>query len=135
MPRLDDLVRFYRLLETLERRIGGSRLLADCHGRMNWPQRGVYFFTEHGETRTDSGQDPSARKSDCQVRAAWQREDVMPLLRWLGPGRGIRLERNHLEGPAEHLRDLFGHQSVFAELVGSTPQATSNDLLAQQLAT
>jgi hypothetical protein len=53
--RLDHLVRFYTILQTLERRIGGRRLLADCHGRMAWPQRGVYFFMEEGENRTDSG--------------------------------------------------------------------------------
>jgi hypothetical protein len=49
MPsRLDDLVGFYSILESLERQIGGRRILADCHGRMKWPQRGVYFFMEEG---------------------------------------------------------------------------------------
>jgi len=36
--------------------MGGARLLADCDGRMNWPARGVYFFTEAGEERTDTGE-------------------------------------------------------------------------------
>src|SRR5262245_40883935 len=54
--RLDDLVRFYVILETLERTIGGRRLLAECRGRMSWPSRGVYFFMEEGESRSDSGQ-------------------------------------------------------------------------------
>jgi hypothetical protein len=54
--RLDHLVHFYNLLELLERRIGGRRLLADCRGRMVWPQRGVYFFMENGEQRTDTGE-------------------------------------------------------------------------------
>ncbi len=31
--RLDDLIRFYSILETLENRLGGRRMLADCHGR------------------------------------------------------------------------------------------------------
>ena len=53
--RLDHLVRFYGILEALERRIGGLRLLADCHGRMDWPKRGVYFFMEEGELRADTG--------------------------------------------------------------------------------
>ena len=53
--RLDDLVRFHSILDTLERKIGGRRLLADCHGRLAWPLRGVYFFMEQGETRTDTG--------------------------------------------------------------------------------
>lgn len=30
-------------------------MLADCHGRMAWPQRGVYFLMEEGERRTDTG--------------------------------------------------------------------------------
>src|SRR3569832_104365 len=36
--------------------MGGARLLTDCDGRMNWPARGVYFFTEAGEERTDTGE-------------------------------------------------------------------------------
>ena len=48
-----DLDRLYALLSRLERTIGGPRTLADCHGRMAWPLRGVYFFFEPGETRTD----------------------------------------------------------------------------------
>ncbi|HEY1307271.1 MAG TPA: hypothetical protein VGF24_27135 [Vicinamibacterales bacterium] len=54
--RLDDLRRFYAILDVLEKRIGGRKLLADCHGRMHWPKRGVYFFMEDGERRSDSGE-------------------------------------------------------------------------------
>ena len=53
--RLEHLVRFYDILATLERRIGGRRLLAECRGRMDWPLRGIYFFMEEGERRTDTG--------------------------------------------------------------------------------
>jgi hypothetical protein len=53
--RLEDLVRFYAILDALERKIGGRRLLCECTGKMDWPQRGVYFFMEEGEHRTDSG--------------------------------------------------------------------------------
>lgn len=56
MSRLDDLIRFYELLARLEKFIGGRRRLADCHGRLNRPQRGVYFFFEDGETRSSSGE-------------------------------------------------------------------------------
>lgn len=31
------------------------RTLAECSGRMNWPERGVYFFREIGENRTNTG--------------------------------------------------------------------------------
>ena len=30
-------------------------MLADCNGRMNWPNRGIYFFCEAGEARSRSG--------------------------------------------------------------------------------
>jgi hypothetical protein len=53
--RLDDLFRFYDLLDRLKQRVGGRRLLSECHGRMAWPQRGVYFFMENGEERAESG--------------------------------------------------------------------------------
>ena len=55
MGRRRDLLKFYGLLDGLEARLGGKRTLADCDGRMNWPTRGVYFFFEAGEERSDSG--------------------------------------------------------------------------------
>lgn len=48
-----DLDRFYELLGMLERGLGGAPKLSDCHGRMAWPDRGLYFFFEPGETRAD----------------------------------------------------------------------------------
>jgi hypothetical protein len=48
-----DLDRLYDLLHRLEQTVGGTRTLTDCHGRMGWPTRGVYFFFEPGETRPD----------------------------------------------------------------------------------
>jgi len=53
--RLHDLIRFYEILDVLAERIGGPRTLAECTGRMRWPERGVYFFQEYGENRSDSG--------------------------------------------------------------------------------
>ena len=53
--RAADTARFYDLLDHLEARVGGGRLLADCSGRMNWPRRGVYFFYENGEVRSGLG--------------------------------------------------------------------------------
>ena len=55
LGRLYDLQRFYRLLEGHEHRLGGKRKLGNCNGRMAWPQRGVYFFFEPEEIRSDSG--------------------------------------------------------------------------------
>ena len=46
-----ELERFYVALERLAKAHGGARRLGDCHGRLPWPQRGVYFFFEPGELR------------------------------------------------------------------------------------
>lgn len=56
--RLQDVQRFYQLMAELETAIGGKRTLASCHGRMDWPRRGIYFFFEPGEERTTSGKGP-----------------------------------------------------------------------------
>jgi len=56
--RLHDIREFYSLLAELEHRAGGMRRLSSCTGRMAWPQRGVYFFFESGEERSDSGSGP-----------------------------------------------------------------------------
>jgi hypothetical protein len=49
------LEQFYRLLDVLYQRVGGYRVLKDCHGGMAWPRRGVYFFFEEGEYRQAGG--------------------------------------------------------------------------------
>ena len=53
--RIVDGQRFYDLLDRLEEKVGGKRVLLECNGRMDWPQRGVYFFFEEGEFRATSG--------------------------------------------------------------------------------
>ncbi|AML53485.1 hypothetical protein RC74_01935 [Falsihalocynthiibacter arcticus] len=42
-------------MDALEHGLGGKRTLAQCHGRLPWPERGVYFFFEAGEERATSG--------------------------------------------------------------------------------
>lgn len=56
MGRRDDLDRFYGLLDDLRNRVDGPRKLKNCTGRMDWPNRGVYFFLEPGETRASTDQ-------------------------------------------------------------------------------
>jgi hypothetical protein len=62
LPDIDErrvhLSRFYSLLDRLEINIGGARVLSMCSGLMRWPERGVYFFREAGENRSDTGQGP-----------------------------------------------------------------------------
>lgn len=56
--RLSDLRDFYGLLALLADSVGGVRLLSVCSGRQKWPTRGVYFFMENGESRSNSGDGP-----------------------------------------------------------------------------
>lgn len=56
--RQQDLKVFYLTLDQLERAQGGARTLAQCTGRMGWPARGIYFFREAGEHRSDTGNGP-----------------------------------------------------------------------------
>lgn len=56
MTRHQDLDQFYSLLNNLEAKVGGKRKLGNCDGRMNWPDRGVYFFFHPDETHKSSDQ-------------------------------------------------------------------------------
>ncbi|MDN5069050.1 hypothetical protein [Aliarcobacter butzleri] len=53
--RLLDLKRFYSILETLEKKNISKRLLSNSNGRQKWPKRGVYFFFESNQKRSNSG--------------------------------------------------------------------------------
>ncbi len=48
------LQEFYRLLNDLEKSLGGKRLFKNCNGKLNWPERGVYFFFEPEEFRINN---------------------------------------------------------------------------------
>lgn len=49
--RQQHIEELYGLLDKLSQKLGGAKRLADCHGKMNLPARGVYFFFEQGEYR------------------------------------------------------------------------------------
>jgi len=53
--RLRDLIYFYELLDQLEHKCCGKKSLSESRGTQLWPERGVYFFFENGETRSSSG--------------------------------------------------------------------------------
>lgn len=50
--RSQDLERFYRLLDRLEYQHNCARLLSQCDGRMQWPQRGVISSESQVNTGT-----------------------------------------------------------------------------------
>lgn len=74
--RLKDIEKFYQLLDALEQRVGGARLLGDCSGKMKWPQRGVYFFMENGEVRSDSGFGPRIVRIGTHALSATSRTTI-----------------------------------------------------------
>ncbi len=49
----DSLEHFYELLDRLAAQVGGRRVLGECTGQLEWPDRGVYFMSEPGEVRSD----------------------------------------------------------------------------------
>ena len=103
MNRLADLVRFYELLAELEAQVGGRRRLGRCAARSGWPRRGVYFFFEDLEMRSDTGAAPRVVRVGTHglkrgsPRTLWDR---------------LREHRGTTAGGGDH------RQSVFRKLVG-----------------
>lgn len=56
MSRREHVDRFYEIIRVLEGRVGGKKKLKNCHGKMNWPTRGVYIFFCPKENR-ENGED------------------------------------------------------------------------------
>ncbi len=55
----DNLLdQFYLLIERLSLGLNGGRTLADIQQKQGWPARGVYFFFEPGEVRSDGPNQP-----------------------------------------------------------------------------
>ncbi|MBN1684699.1 MAG: hypothetical protein JW855_04630 [Gammaproteobacteria bacterium] len=49
---IDERVeKFYNLLSILKSHLGGYRKLGGCTGKMNWPDKGVYYFFNPNEKR------------------------------------------------------------------------------------
>ncbi len=53
--RLLDLKRFYIIMEKLEKKNIQKKQLSNSNGRQKWHNRGVYFFFESNQRRSDSG--------------------------------------------------------------------------------
>jgi len=54
--RLDHIIRFYGAMDLLKDKLGGYKTLENFGAGSGWVQRGVYFFFEPGEERSDSGE-------------------------------------------------------------------------------
>ena len=105
---ISDLEDFYALLTNLERRLGGTRRLADCHGRMGWPARGIYFFFEAGEVRTGSGNGPRVVRIGTHALTATSRTTL-----W----NRLSQHRGQKTGSGNH------RGSIFRLIVGSALKA------------
>lgn len=103
--RIADTVRFYELLGQLEDALGGARTLAGCDGRMGWPQRGVYFFFEPGETRGLSGSGQRVVRVGTHALTARSRATL-----W----NRLSQHRGHADGSGGNHRG-----SIFRLLVGA----------------
>lgn len=99
MKRLDDLGRFYSLLDRLEQKVGGKRVLANCNGRMDWPQRGVYFFFEPGEERMHSGKGPRVVRVGSHALTSGSQSTL-----W---GRLKQHQGRHSSGGGNHRGSIF----------------------------
>jgi len=58
IARLEALKQFYSIISLLEEKLGAPQRLQNCSNQVHWPKRGVYFFFEHGEQRSHSGNGP-----------------------------------------------------------------------------
>lgn len=58
MSRIEHVIALYALLDRLESAVGGKRSLDRLGRAGDWPARGVYFFFEPNEQRSDSGNGP-----------------------------------------------------------------------------
>jgi len=106
MNRIDHLKELYGLLDQLESVSGGMRLL--CELRPRNPRRGVYFFFEPGEQRTDSGRGPRLTRIGTHGLGAGAKSTLQ---------RRLRQHRGNTVGAGNH------RGSIFRLLVGETLSA------------
>ncbi len=105
------LTRFYEILNQLGQGIGKHQL-KDCHGKMAWPGRGVYFFFEKGEFRPD-GYTPRVVRVGTHAVSSGSKTTL-----W----RRLRTHRGHRSGTGNH------RGSVFRLLIGEALLARDDAL-------
>ena len=115
MAQIDnDLERFYSLLARLEAVPPQGRRLGEQSGRSHWPDRGVYFFREPGETRTVPPYVPRVVRVGTHAVSAGSKSSL-----W---GR-LRTHRGGRTGNGNH------RSSVFRLHVGAAMLARDGELL------
>lgn len=93
-----DIEAFYLLLAELENGLGGMRCFGKCTGALDWPDRGLYLFFDHEETRLF---DPTAQRvirvgthavSEGSKSTLWQR---------------LKTHRGNEDGSGSHRGSIF----------------------------
>lgn len=107
------LVRFYHLLDQLSDRICGTRVLAELKNYRGWPQRGVYFFFEPSELRSDSGEGLRVVRIGTHALTAGAKSTLI---------QRLRQHRGNASGDGNH------RGSIFRLLIGQALLARNGSL-------
>lgn len=132
MNRLDAIKKLYEVLDQLAERCDGTRTLNGCHGRLNWPRRGVYFFFEEGEVRRESGNGQRVVRvgthalSSGSKTSLWQRLSQHAGQKKSGGGNHRGSIFRLLVGEAMKRRDGLTEPASWG--IGSHPAATAEKL-------
>ena len=97
MTRQSDLQTFYDLLEQQAEKIGGRQRMADLNMK-SLPQRGVYFFFEDGERRSDTGTGPRVVRVGTHALKSGARSTL---------GQRLRQHRGANHGGGNHRGSIF----------------------------
>ena len=131
------LDRFYEVLGRLQEMLGGTRTLDACHGRMRWPQRGVYFFFEPGEMRRNGT--PRVSRVGTHALTATSKATLWGrLAQHRGRGTGVPAETSGFGGVEHRGRGDGGgnHRgSIFRRHVGAALLARDGDTSGTAAAT
>lgn len=98
MSRLDHIRRLYDVLSRLEEQVGGKRLLSQFGQYRDWPQRGVYFFFEPQEFRSDSGEDLRVVRVGTHALKQGSRSTL---------GKRLSQHRGKVKGGGNHRGSIF----------------------------
>lgn len=93
-----DLEDFYRLLDKLRAAEGGGRIIRDCTGRYDWPERGVYILFEQGEVRSASASVPRVVRIGTHMVSRGSKAIL-----W----NRLRTHRGYADGRGNHRASVF----------------------------
>jgi len=93
-----DLARFYELLADFKARPGEGIKLSESTARSGWPSRGVYFFFEPGEHRSDPAGESRVVRVGTHAVSAYSKSTL-----W----QRLRTHRGARHGGGNHRASIF----------------------------